>query len=407
MLKNTEFRSFLGSKAKDQKQKVLNATPAASESNEAAAAAAPASGQMVIQVKNRFNSSNVYAYITGQALDNGNKVCLIRSDGKTPYYPDTPPKVGTALAEDVGIRLGGSGSITSITIPHLAGGRLWFSVDQQLTFLLNPGGAGAALVEPSISNPSDPNIDINWGFCEFTFSNGVIYANISYVDFVSIPIAMTLVLADGNEQKVAGLKPDGLEFVCNGLESQGGDWPKLVYKADGKRLRALSPNNGIVMNGGNLFQGYYDSYVNQVWDKYSNSDLTVDTQAQWGILKGRVKNDVLEFPGASFAKPTTGDIFSNSTGPFQDNSNAKGPLTARLCAAFNRSTLLVNDVQPTKEQLSTFYKEEATNHFSRLVHEANIDGRGYAFPYDDVPAGDVDQSGFVNGAPQDFIVSVG
>ena len=362
---------------------------------------------MNIQVVNRFNSSNVFAYITGQALDNGNKVCLIKSDGKTPYFPGAPSKVGTALAEDVGIKLGAAGSTTNITIPHLAGGRLWFSIDQPLTFLVNPGGAGAALVEPSISNPSDPNININWGFCEFTFSNGVIYANISYVDFVSIPIAITLVQPDGNEQKVAGLMPDGLSVVSNGLESQGGDWAKLVYKAEGKILRALSPNNGIVMNGGNLFQGYYDPYVNQVWDKYSNADLTIDSQAQWGVLKGRVKNDVLEFPGASFTRPTTGDIFSNSSGPFQDNAAAKGPLTARLCAGFNRSTLLINDVHPTQERLDTFYKDNVTNHYSRLVHEANIDGRGYAFPYDDVPAGSEDQSGFVNGPPQSFVVSVG
>lgn len=338
---------------------------------------------MIIQVKNRFNSSNVFAYITGQALENGNKVCMIKSDGKTPYFPPIPSAVGTAIADSVSIKLGGPGSTTNITIPHLAGGRLWFSVDKELTFLVNPGGNGAALVEPSISNPSDPNININWGFCEFTFSNGVIYANISYVDFVSIPIAMELTHTTGEVQKVAGLKPDGLNIVCSGLESsnlQSADWSKLVYKADGKILRALSPNNGIVMNGGNLFQGYYDSYVNEVWDKYSNADLTIDTQAQWGVLKGRVKNGNLEFPGASFSKPSTGDIFSNSNGPFADNRDAKGPLTARLCAGFNRSTLLINDVHPTKENLSSFYTNPVTNHYARLVHDANLDGRGYAFP---------------------------
>lgn len=42
-----------------------------------------------------------------------------------------------------------------------------------------------------------------------------------------------------------------------------------------------------------------------------------------------------------------------------------------------------------------------------MVHEANIDGRGYAFPYDDVPAMDGDQSGFVNGQVKSFVVSVG
>jgi hypothetical protein len=86
-----------------------------------------------------------------------------------------------------------------------------------------------------------------------------------------------------------------------------------------------------------------------------------------------------------------------------------GPLTARISAALNRSTLLTNSIQPSNETVASFYTQSPTNHYARLVHEANIDGRGYAFPYDDVPApGDVDQSGFVHasGTPS-FTVSIG
>jgi hypothetical protein len=73
----------------------------------------------------------------------------------------------------------------------------------------------------------------------------------------------------------------------------------------------------------------------------------------------------------------------------------------------NRSTLLINDVHPNDEKVENYYKDQVTNHYARLVHEANIDGRGYAFPYDDVPGEGVDQSGFVNGNPKEFIVSIG
>jgi hypothetical protein len=43
------------------------------------------------------------------------------------------------------------------------------------------------------------------------------------------------------------------------------------------------------------------------------------------------------------------------------------------------------------------------------VHENNIDGKGYAFAYDDVqPDGGDDQSGKVNdGAPKIFTITVG
>jgi hypothetical protein len=133
---------------------------------------------MNIQLQNRTSSSAVFAYVTGHALDHGNQVCLIKSDGKTPYYPANPSAIGSKLAENCAIRLGANGSMTTVTIPHLAGGRIWFSMNKELTFLLNPG---PAIVEPSVTNPSDPNINIEWDFCEFTFANNQLYANISYV----------------------------------------------------------------------------------------------------------------------------------------------------------------------------------------------------------------------------------
>jgi len=369
----------------------------------------PMAHTLDIDIQNRISSGQVYAYVTGQALDNGNHVCLIRADGKTPYFPASPSHTCAPLSEDCSIPLGPQGSITRITIPQLAGGRIWFSIGKELTFLVNPG---PAIVEPSVTNPSDPNIHIEWDFCEFTFANNQLYANISYVDFVSLPVSLTMTPHDGEVQKVLGLKPDGLASICAGLEAQhlvdGNDWHKLIFESEGRKLRVLSPNNGAVMNG-NMFQGYYDSYVNQVWEKYSRTPLTVDTQAQWGKLTAKVSNGSLEFHGiGSFRKPSSADIFSCSTGPFASNAGALGPLTARICAGLNRSTLLVNDVHPNNERVSQYYKDKITNHYARLVHEANIDGRGYAFPYDDVPASEgVDQSGFVNGSPKSFLVTIG
>lgn len=359
---------------------------------------------MNIQLQNKSDSPQVYAYITGQALDSGNRVCLIQADGKTPYYPVSPPSIGSPILADCAIKIGAHAT-TTVTIPHLAGGRIWFSIGSPLVFLLNPG---PAIVEPSVSNPADPSINISWGFCEFTFSNGQIYANISYVDFVCLSIAMSLTPTNGAVQVVRGLKNTGFSDICAGLKAQGGDWAKLIYMANGKPLRVLSPNNALVMNGGNLFRGYYDAYVNQVFAHHTNTPLTVDTQAQWGRVSAQVSNNTLNFPGiGSFAKPATADIFSCSTGPFASNAGALGPLTARISAGFNRSTLLQNVVHPAEEPISSYYSHAITNHYSRLVHAANLDGRGYAFPYDDVPgSGGVDQSGFVNGQPKSFLVTL-
>lgn len=87
---------------------------------------------MDIQLQNKTKSNHVYAYITGLALDKGNHVCVMKADGKTPYYPDSPSKILQPLSENCSIKLGAPGSTITVTIPQLAGGRIWFSVDNEL-----------------------------------------------------------------------------------------------------------------------------------------------------------------------------------------------------------------------------------------------------------------------------------
>lgn len=242
------------------------------------------------------------------------------------------------------------------------------------------------------------------------------FINITYVDFVSLPISLTLASTTGTSQHVSGLPANGLSTICSNLIAQnnadGAGWNQLIIQNNGQNLRALSPNTGIVMNG-SLFNGYYQNYVNQVWSKYAGQSLEVDTQAQWGTVSGTVQNNLLTFPGiGTFAPPAAADIFSCSTGPFAaqpTNTSELLNIGARLAAAFNRSTLLIDSVQPDDETVSTYYETSPTNHYARIVHAANLDGRGYAFPYDDVgPSGGADQSGSLSdGSPSLLTVAVG
>ena len=359
--------------------------------------ASATSATLQVALQNTTTSSQVYAYVTGQAINNNNALMLLEADGHTVYYPASPSGTGAALGANCAIPLGAPGSTTTITIPQIAGGRIWFSIGAPITFLLNPG---PGLVEPSVSNQSDPNINVRWDFCEFTYNASQLYANISYVDFVSIPISLSLTNASGAVQHVSGIPTGGLDTICSGLVAQhnadGAGWDQLVVTSGGANLRALSPNNGIVRNNA-LFSGYFQPYVNQVWSQYTNESLTVDTQASWGSVTGKVSGGQLTFSGVgSFAQPSAADIFSCSTGPFANASGEMGALIARISAAFNRTTLLTDTNQPDGENPANYYKNSITNHYARIVHAANLDGRGYAFPYDDVtPNGGVDQSGFV------------
>jgi hypothetical protein len=374
----------------------------------ASRASAQTAATVSFSLQNNTGSDTVYAFVTG--LYNGTTLALLEADGQTVYYPSSPSSTLSPLAVDCAIPLNSSGgSPITITVPQLAGARLWFSIGTPLTFYLNPG---PALVEPSVTNSSDPNIDLQWDFCEFTYNTSQLFADISYVDFVCIPIGLTLTDTSGDTQTVAGLPAGGLDTVCSGLTSQqatdGNPWTDLIVSYDGANLRALSPANGMVFDS-SFLSGYYDDYVDEVWSMYESATLTVDTQASWGVVTGQVSGGLLTFPGVgSFAQPATGDIFSCATGPFDPSglSDEMLAILPRLAAPFNRSTLLIDSDQPDGENPADYYTNATTNHYAGIVHATTTGGLGYAFPYDDVtPDGGVNQSGPVS-SPSPALLSV-
>jgi hypothetical protein len=82
----------------------------------------------------------------------------------------------------------------------------------------------------------------------------------------------------------------------------------------------------------------------------------------------------------------------------------------RVCAAFGRTTLMLNggEIQPNLPA-SSYYTASPTNWYSAAVHANEIDGHGYAFAYDDVnPTGAPDASGTVaSGNPLVWTLYVG
>src|SRR5882757_1679861 len=99
-----------------------------------ASKASATSSTLNIDLVNNTGNNTVYAYVTGLAIDNGNAWFLLQADGHTPYYPSSPSSTGSPLQANCAIRMGASGgSPTRITIPHIAGGRIWFSIGTPLT----------------------------------------------------------------------------------------------------------------------------------------------------------------------------------------------------------------------------------------------------------------------------------
>jgi hypothetical protein len=223
-------------------------------------------------------------------------------------------------------------------------------------------------VEPSIFNQADPNHNTNFGFAEFTFNNAQVFANITYVDFVGLPVALTLEDTNATTQHVSGIPANALATIAQGLRTQtakdGRRWSSLIVnRKDGQVLRILSPNSGILLNP-SWFQTYWTDYVNQVYNHYTTSGLNVDTQASYGNVSAQVDfGRNLNFgAGGSFPRPSAADIFSCSTGPFATGGNGEtNTIIPRLAAAFNRSTLLLSNNQPDGVGPREYYRNATTN----------------------------------------------
>ncbi|KAI0845398.1 glycoside hydrolase family 64 protein [Daldinia vernicosa] len=373
---------------------------------------------LTISLVNNFGGSQLYVYVTGN--DPSGAVVMLSTDG-TWYYPDAAgSQVPVAITANVANPMNAQGQTTEITLPdYLSSGRIWIAEGELQFFTVLAGDGTSQLVEPSAANPSDPSAAVNWGFVEFTNTEaGGIYANISFVDFVGLVTGMTLTLASGETQEVKGLSSGAIATICQELKDQaaadGQPWDQLcVTDASGNPLRILAPNLYQSINP-TAQANYYDDYIEQVWQKYTNEDLTINTQADAGSVACRVNGDELTCAGDNrgYPRPTVADIWGCNSGPFgiQDGDNAvHQAVVPRLCAAFFRTTLLLDggNVQPSLSS-DSYYTADPTNHYSRIVHKYELDGKGYTFSYDDVNPDGENQAGVVAGLqPQVLQLTVG
>lgn len=163
------------------------------------------------------------------------------------------------------------------------------------------------------------------------------------------------------------------------------------------------------------FPSFFQRYVDRVWERYTMTTLTINTQNDNGNVACRVVGDEMQCDGDSrgYAKPSASDIFGCNSGPFgilESDNAVHRAVVPRLCAAFNRGTLMLEggDVQPALPP-SSYYTSRPHNLYSAVLHEVELEGRGYAFSYDDVaPTAQEGVAGTVAAAdPQLLTVFIG
>jgi hypothetical protein len=236
------------------------------------------------------------------------------------------------------------------------------------------GAGNAALQHPAGWVDSDPSFGVLYDVVEFTFNDAGMFCNTTSVDMFGVPAEITL--AGAKNQTVGTFKPGARAAIFAAIAAEPAFAPLIVDD-----LRVIAPGHGL--EAGKFATDFYDSYVDQVYAKYTGTDLRIATNA--GTFTGRVQGDSFVFDNgaAAMARPSTRDILFCDGKLAAPNDGITGPVAAVLGAAYNRSTLLTSADQPTTDP-AIFYAETVTNHYSRVLHENVADGRIYGFAFDDV-----------------------
>ena len=315
------------------------------------------------------SSDQIWVHAVGTHLSTG-KMGHIKKDGN---FAEIALSDNTANGyTNYGIRLS---ELSSLPLATLSG-RVYISIGQQLKFKVvgTPGGAG--LQYPAGWVSSDPSYNIVHDFMEFTNNDSGMYCNTTMVDMFGLPMYITL--GGTKTQSIAQYKDGARAKIFEAIRKQPG-FEKLALG----NLRVIAPGHGI--DAGLFSSTYFDSEVNARWQHYSSNTLNVTANQQRD--QGRVEGGKFVFRQngavkATFAKPTTKDVFFCNGALISPNDGVSGPIGAILAASLNRSVLLQNN-QPITDP-AAFYRNNITNHYSRVLHQNTVDGKADGFAYDDV-----------------------
>ena len=293
-----------------------------------------------------------------------------------------------------------------VSIPPLEGARIFLSAGSPMYIRIVAGADGRlGFAGPDLGNPLDPNQQLYFDFVEFTLLSSGFWGNNTRVDQFGFPLTMRLVGRDGVDRTVGETETRAALFSA--FQREMPDAFQGLLKAP---YRIVAPGKG-TMAPGAPHAGYFDSYINEVWDYYRNNELrfSFEDQGAMSSFVGRVTGDTFVFSknnGADHAyirgKPSTLNVLEGS-GPLATGSRLDLVVQAQICAALNRH--LVKTVAGDKwSDASTYYATAPANYYAKFWHQHSIDGLAYGFAYDDVR----DKSTLLySSKPQALVVSIG
>lgn len=325
-----------------------------------------------------------YLYVIGVNLANG-RLGYVDAAGTFQAWPagSLPP----SPAPDVSIPGPGNGGSATLQLPRGFSGRVYFSFGQRIPFSLTPDG----LVQPAPWAAGDPSRDILLDWSELTYNDAGLWLNSSQVDMFAVPHAVTVTGASGVTKRTGDVVADGRNRIIDAMRADAAWSRSVVTRSDGTVLRVLSP--GKAAGAGLLSPTYLDGYIASAWSAYASKTLTVVpfTDQPGTRYFGRTSGDVMTFTNAagqqvaSFTRPSSADVWGCDGRLHAPNDLVVGPIARTLCAALFRGTLGTIDTQPSTDA-SQFYRSSPNNLYGKVVHQNMVDGKAYAFAFDDVGA---------------------
>ena len=366
--------------------------------------AQPGPATIPLTITNATGSTEpVYVYVL--ATDNtdadGDNLGYIDASGAFRPWPKVTR--GTHVpAPDVSIPGPTNGEELSLKVPTNVSGRIYYSVGEKLAFSLVGTDIGTTgLVQPAPWAPSDPTSKTLFDWTEFTLNGQEkqytgLWINSTQVDQLAIPTEVEVTGTDGKTSSAGKMRPGGRQAVIDTLLSDPKWADTVVTDDEGQVIRVLSP--GHATTAGLLDPNYLAAYIDTAWAAYESRPLTIVPFSDQPEKKffGRTSGTVMTFTDvagkqvAAFERPKSVDVWGcdgalngigNVTLP---NDLTTGPISRTLCAALIRGTLGTMDTEPVTNTASYYQNIEGLNLYGKTVHGSMVDGRAYAFAFDDV-----------------------
>lgn len=347
------------------------------------------SDRMFLQLNNKTNGKyrddQIYWIVIGR--DKDHQICYLDAQGnliKASSALNTIEKNGRKCA-NIAHSLA---EASYVYLPDIESGRMYLSYGEPVYITFNTDDRGnVGYAGPDLNNPSDPNSDVLFEFAEFTVTNKEYWGNTTRVDFFSFPVVTRLVGQGGFDNRPGDY--DVYDKTVGDIGTR--DEIFAAYKASAPAIWKTLVNEDRIMapckstfNEGQIYGNYFDAYINEFWNKYSNETLVFKCDA--GTFRGKVNGDHMTFTkdgdGGTYNvyKPTTQDVLEGK-GNFNRGNSTELVIEAQLCAAFNRGVA----TDPANYQNpSAYYKNGTYNYYSAFLHQHSVNNLSYGFCYDDV-----------------------